>query len=568
MLDFQRPVGQDVVYTAAQKECPICDRDLAIYQVISRPVRGLDSIFMLKRRDKRCGHIDCPGPRQIFRAPRDLRVVLPKRIYGLDVTLNVGARHLLDGVPLARITRDLHDKKVFLDQRHTGRVYRDFVALTKLQRGDSDQIQNRLRAQGGIVLMCDGVQFENRSSVLYLVWDAISGEPLFGERKRFRGVDDLVPLLERVKSMKVPVVGIVSDKECGLVPAIQRVFPDKPHQYCQTHFLGNCAKPIKADLSLVQDSVERRADAVRDIAKVIDSMASKSTTREEPQALSNTPSASAKPMTEVRLVEEICEAVAANSRVSGRAILDPAELKRHERLETLRKLVDECRQKPLPPGQPRWRLLDKLSEALKPTWKEAQLAGRARRHTEIVRGIARELSNKSDREDRPSSSAEAKLRFDAHLANLVNTAPRSGIGKVTGEFIDDLVSRAGRYGDHLFKCFDDPRIPASTNELEGAFGAMKRTMRRSVGARSTTNSTMSNLGADGAVAHQYARQPGVLELMKNPDFSVEQFQSARKEIARNEVPAICRRSLIRSLPKHARRIRESWNESSTSEPGA
>mgnify|MGYP001588888422 CR=1 FL=1 len=153
-----------LIYTAIQERCPDCVRVLGVYQVDSRRVQGLESWFWMKRRDKRC-RPDCPGPRPILLAPRDLRVVLPKRIYGLDVTLHVGERHLLDGVALAQITRDLHARGLPIDQRHTGRVFRDYVALTMLARGDDAELQRRLRAQGGIVLMCDGVQFEDRSPV-------------------------------------------------------------------------------------------------------------------------------------------------------------------------------------------------------------------------------------------------------------------------------------------------------------------------------------------------------------------------------------------------------------------
>jgi len=231
-----RPFGQDVVYTALQQDCPDCHRTLPVYQQDARRVQGLDVAFWLRRRDKRCQE-DCPGLRPIIYAPRDLRVVLPGRIYGLDVTLHVGERHLCDGVALAQITRELDKRGLPIDQRHTGRVFRDFMALTTLARGDDAALCARLRAQGGIVLMCDGVQFDARCPVLYLVWDAVSGQPLFGERKPFRGEDDLVPLLERVRSMDVPVIGVVTDKEKGLVPAVERVFPGVPYQFCHTHFL-------------------------------------------------------------------------------------------------------------------------------------------------------------------------------------------------------------------------------------------------------------------------------------------------------------------------------------------
>ena len=45
-------------------------------------------------------------------------------------------------------------------------------------------------------------------------------------------------------------------------------------------------------------------------------------------------------------------------------------------------------------------------------------------------------------------------------------------------FVGDLVERVGRYGEHLYHCFDDARIPATTNGLEGYFGLGKRTYAR------------------------------------------------------------------------------------------
>lgn len=329
---LDRPFGPDIKYTALEEYCPDCSRKLPIYQNDKRRVQGLDNQFWMHRRDKRCVK-SCPGPRPLFRAPRDLRINLPGRIYGLDVTLYVGERHLSDGLSQRRITRDLNARGLPIRQRTTGRVLRDFVALTSLVRGDDAALCKRLRAQGGIVLMCDGVQFEDRSPVLYLAWDALSGEPLFGERKLYRGEEDLIPLLKGVRDMNVPVIGIVTDKEKGLVPAVQHVFPEVPYQYCHTHFLKNCARPLQSDTSALGQSVRRRAEGVRKIGK----QAAKSAEAE--------PSKDAGELSEQEMVQEVAELVRVNSRVSGKAPLKPPELNRHERLEQIRAVVDEARKR-------------------------------------------------------------------------------------------------------------------------------------------------------------------------------------------------------------------------------
>jgi hypothetical protein len=210
--------------------------------------------------------------------------------------------------------------------------------------------------------MCDGVQFDDRSPVLYLAWDARSGTPLFGERKVYRGVDDLVPLLERVRDMGVPVIGVVTDKEKGLVPAVKRVFPEVPYQFCHTHFLKNCAKPLQEDLTALQASVRRRADAVREITKRVEGrdrspdaaepdtsaaeadeqVGPNATARVEgapPQSAPGPNGLPAAELTEADLVREIGALVRANSRVSGKAPLAPAPLERHDRLAKIEEVV-------------------------------------------------------------------------------------------------------------------------------------------------------------------------------------------------------------------------------------
>ena len=45
-----------------------------------------------------------------------------------------------------------------------------------------------------------------------------------------------------------------------------------PYQLCQTHFLKNCARPLRQDLNAFGASVRRRAEAVRKIGKQLSSL--------------------------------------------------------------------------------------------------------------------------------------------------------------------------------------------------------------------------------------------------------------------------------------------------------
>jgi len=334
---------QLLVVTATEETCPSCRGPLHVTQHRDRFVERLDGLVYQLRRDKRCPAEECVGRSRIFRPLEDARFALPRMTFGTDIVIAVGERHLDRHESFERIGRGLVEQGIPIHQTHVGELFRYYLALCQLARGDDAKLRARLMKRGGIVPMIDGVQFDEHSPVLYLVWDALSGEPLFGERRAFKGAEDLRSLLLRVKDMNVPVIGVVSDKEKGLVPAVSEVFPDVPYQFCQTHFLKNCAKPLSEDLSALSQSVSDRAESVRKIAKrlhVADLRAEPAPEASSEPATPNAPKA----LSEPEFVAELCAITRENARASGKAPLAPPELGRHNRLETVREAVETARE--------------------------------------------------------------------------------------------------------------------------------------------------------------------------------------------------------------------------------
>ena len=358
-------MARSLYITAPNETCQWCERDLRICEHRSRFVWRSDDLYRIVRQIKWCPFEDCRGYHKTYSPLVDLRLALPRITFGTDIVLELGERHLSQSVSLSAIGRDFTARGVPMGQRTTCALFRAYVALTKAARGDDKAVRARLRAQGGIVLMADGVQFDSNSPVLYLVWDAVSGEPLFGERKLFRGEDDLVPLLEKVKAMGVPVIAAVSDKETGLLPAIAKVFPNVPHQLCQIHFLKNCALGMAEDLQDLGESVSVRADKVQKIAKrlhekgfdsieseqkisdgagnevtaasgVASSVAAADTSKAPPKSAS---------LSEEQLATEFCAMARHASRATGRAPLNPPDYVRHSELEGVRVAVQAAKKK-------------------------------------------------------------------------------------------------------------------------------------------------------------------------------------------------------------------------------
>jgi hypothetical protein len=314
------------VFTAQGGTCEECGRALCVTQRRGRLVERLDGLHVLTMRDTGCPRDSCAGPRVVSRPPEELSFALKKDTLGLDVVVEIGERRLRDHLSFAQIHALLRDR-VPIAERTVADVFERFLALTRCRAGDTPAVRRRLRKQGGMVVLADGVQFDEHSPVLYVLTDVISHTTLFAERREVRSADGLCGLLERLKAMNVPVRAFVTDKEKGLVPAIHKVFPDVPHQFCQLHFLKRCAAPLDGPLVTLGKEVARAAEKLRAIRRELLQARPPKTEAEAAERL---------------VAEELLLAAHAASKCSGRAPFVPPALKRHERMLRVGEAVERA----------------------------------------------------------------------------------------------------------------------------------------------------------------------------------------------------------------------------------
>jgi len=159
---------------------------------------------------------------------------------------------------------------------------------------------------------------------------------------------------------------------------------------------------------------------------------------------------------------------------------------------------------------------------------------------------------------------EAQDDFAAWLVELQMRTPRVGLGAPTTDLVDHIVALSGRYGPHLFVCYRDSRVPATTNELEGFFGVSKQHDRRALRCGSTAQSPVHNLGADYLVALHQVRsalqRPHRDRLCPDATMAIDPqaYRNARSDLRQREEPAQKRRAAVRSLPKCIRSILDRW----------
>jgi hypothetical protein len=177
-----------------------------------------------------------------------------------------------------------------------------------------------------------------------------------------RAAEDLVPMLERsrdlARDLGIPIFGVVSDKERSLVPAIAKVFPDTPHQFCQTHYLKNVAEPVEEEARALEEAAREVVTALRDVERRVERQGSPrqgaAEVRPAPAPVEKTtaPDPPARPSETLSRATEEAQVAGALARagttvgkVSGRPILEPAGLKRFQRLEEVRRAAQKAARK-------------------------------------------------------------------------------------------------------------------------------------------------------------------------------------------------------------------------------
>lgn len=181
------------------------------------------------------------------------------------------------------------------------------------------------------------------------------------------------------------------------------------------------------------------------------------------------------------------------------------------------------------------------------------------RGVDVLRQVAREITPAPTRIDFPVNGDEAHDRLIDLIRRLQKDAPRMGLGAPIGDYIDHVANVAERYGRNLFHCFDDPRIPPTSNALEGFFGTSKQQLRRALGTASTTNGVAGNLGAEYMCALAYAKSHSPNEVMEAvATLSVSEYEDVRQALEDAESVATLRRSRRRDPQKHLTQLLDRW----------
>ena len=225
--------------------CPHCGEVLKPRPTwhMHKTVQTLQGPVFVAGKTKECANPACEYSGEHYYANSVLSISLPSSTYGLDVLAFIGWQHEKEHKQLVEIQRELNKRKIVVNERNVGKLYRQFLALLG---ATSEQSQKKLvetvEKHGGVIFGLDGLQPEGSGSLLYVLYEVLSGTAVGAIQVGNASADQLTEWLQAYQ--KYPVLATLSDGEDMLIAALKKTWPNAPHQRCQEHFLGNVAEEV------------------------------------------------------------------------------------------------------------------------------------------------------------------------------------------------------------------------------------------------------------------------------------------------------------------------------------
>ena len=239
------PEAKRQIFVSAMNTCVHCGTELKLRPNwhVRKTIQTLNGPQFLAGRAKICTNAECSHCGTRYYASQVWMLSLPSSTYGLDVLAYIGWRHEHEQRQLVEIQRELNEKGIEINERNVGKLYRQYLALLG---ATSEEIRKKLDAivakHGGLIIGVDALQPEGHGSLLYVLYEILSGTVVSAIQLEPPNEQDLTDWLKTYESY--PVLGCVTDGEERIIAALRAVWPNAPRQRCQEHFLGNLADEV------------------------------------------------------------------------------------------------------------------------------------------------------------------------------------------------------------------------------------------------------------------------------------------------------------------------------------
>ncbi len=248
------------IYRPEIEDCPYCGEaleDRSHYQW-RKTVQQLDGAVYVASRAKECVNPECDHRGEAHLSAAAQMVTVPDCTYGLDVIAQIGWWRDREHLNRAQIHARLKEYGVQLCEREVDHLYARYqVLMGCTTRLNKQQLEAIVEKRGGLHISIDGLAPEGASEQLWVVREVQTECILVVGWLPRVNHETLMALLKPVEELGLPISATVSDKQSSVRKALAEMWPDMPHQWCQSHYLGNSTRPIYDQDSVLKTEMRK-----------------------------------------------------------------------------------------------------------------------------------------------------------------------------------------------------------------------------------------------------------------------------------------------------------------------
>lgn len=512
------------VYTCELGLCPKCGSPLVLcdYQSGRKTVQTTTLVMGIAYRPKRCVNPSCGDYLKVVRSAEWLHIAPLHCTYGYDVIATIGWQRQTQRQCFVDIFNDLIPRVKISESQVRHLYYQQYHPLLACHEREHLAQLRQVSEQSGLLLSLDGLAPEGGEPQLWVVRELRTTLTIRSGWLSRQDQTAFEHFLEPIAELGLQMAAILSDKQRGLLPAVQAVFPGVRHAFCQPHYLKNIAEPIaEADQGMKVTLRKTVRQAVGDLIRAehvenkgvltVTGLIPTPVTDKETDVISPPNLVEQDQMVEVSPSPPVADEQPAEPEV---AQIDSMEEEREEIVEAFQRRV---RYLLTLKGRPPFRLaglemyerltevsgcldtmlahvadeslaqlqhgLDQSLSEVAHTYKDLRQAG-----DWLV-----DISSLLDTEGKPVRSG-AKVREEL-FRYVDEILEQSGGNTMLHAFASKIERTTRSYEKGLFHTYDVDGLPPSNNERESEFRDLNRRLLRTTGQKGATRRLIQRSGA-------------------------------------------------------------------------
>lgn len=234
-----------IIYPCELDTCPKCHAPLVDLPYVNgrKTIQTMTTVMTIAYRPKRCVNPVCRDP-TAWPAAIWQHLAPKGGTYGYDVIAQLGWERQKGRTRFADVRARL-TPAVQISESGIRHLYH-FQYLPLLACHERKHLADltTLAQTTGLILGLDGLMPEGGEPQLWVVRELHHGWTVRCGWLERQDQTTFAEFLQPIADLGLPVVATLSDKQTGLLPALNQVFPHARHGFCQVHYLQNAARPV------------------------------------------------------------------------------------------------------------------------------------------------------------------------------------------------------------------------------------------------------------------------------------------------------------------------------------